>query len=412
MLRGDEVNLDNVREAWMRTQISVALCGANGYGLYYVKELLAGASAHQVRFVAAVNRSEPKMKSELETAGVQIFKSLDAMYNSGVKPDFVILSTSIASHREQTEFCLSKGSHVLCEKPVAATIEDAFAMQAAADKAGLILSIGYQWCFNLAIQVLKQRVLSGDLGRPLCLKTLVHWPRTDAYYKRNSWAGAVNDENGALVLDSPVMNAAAHYLQNALYVLGATVDTSAEVRHMEAELYRAYPIQNYDTAALRMKVNDGVPVLFYATHAALKFVGPMFCYRFEKASVYFADYNSNEGLTDPDGMRFNTGIVVRYRDGRVENLGNPWDHAEDKIWQLADAVRSGGGSLCNAKGATPHLEAVLAAQRFPIKTFRDSQIVQTVQPNGAIQRWVPGLENLFHTSYDQEVMPSELVPAV
>lgn len=395
----------------MREELSMALCGVNGYGVYYVKELLAGAAAHRVRFIAAADRSEPRMKSELKAAGVQIFTSLDAIYNAGMQPDVVILATPIASHREQTEFCLARGSHVLCEKPMAATLEDVVAMQTAADKSGLILSIGYQWCFNPAIQALKQKVLSGELGRPLCLKTLVHWPRTDAYYKRNAWAGAVSDENGAPVLDSPVMNAAAHYLQNALYVLGGTVDTSAEIRDMAAELYRAYPIENYDTAALRMTVNDGVPVLFYATHAALKFVGPLFCYRFEKASVYFADYNSNEGLADPDGMRFNTGIVVRYQDGRVENLGNPWNQAEDKIWQLAEAVRSGGGSLCGAKGARSHLEAVLAAQRFPIKTFPDSQIVQTVQPNGEVQRWVPGLENLFHACYDQEVLPAELVPA-
>jgi predicted dehydrogenase len=395
----------------MGKEVTVALCGANGYGLYYVKALMAGAPTHRVRFVAVVNRSEPRMRMELESANVQIFKSLEAMYDAGVSPDFVILATGIACHREQTEFCLSKGSHVLCEKPVAVTVEDAHAMQAAADQAGRILSIGYQWCFNEAVQALKQRVLSGVLGRPVCLKTLVHWPRTDAYYSRNAWAGAIIDENGSLVLDSPVMNAAAHYLQNALYVLGETVDTSAEIKDVEAELFRAYPIENYDTAAFRMKVGSGADLLFYATHAASKFVGPMFCYRFEKASVYFADYNSNEGLAEPDGMRFNTGLVVRYHDGQVENLGNPWDHAEDKIWQLAEAIRSGGRSLCNAKGATPHLEAVHAAQRFPVKTFRDSQIVQTVQSDGAIQRWIPGLENLFHASYDQEVLPSELISA-
>lgn len=391
--------------------VTVALYGANGYGRYYVKALLGGAEDRGVRFVAVINRSEPKMRAELDAAGVGFFGSLAEMYDAGVAPDFVILSTGIACHREQTEFCLSKGSHVLCEKPVAVTVEDAHAMQVAADQAGRILSIGYQWCFNESVQALKQRVLSGALGKPVCMKTLVHWPRTDAYYSRNSWAGAIQDEDGSLVMDSPVMNAVAHYLQNALYVLGETVDASAKIHDVEAELFRAYPIENYDTAALRMKVGSGAELLFYTTHAAAKFVGPMFCYRFEKASVYFSDYNSNEGLADPDAMRFNTGFVVRYNDGRVENLGNPWDDAENKIWQLADAIRAGGKSLCGAKGATSHLEVVHAVQEFPVQSFRDDQMVKTALPDGSVQRWVPGLENLFLACYDQEVLPSELIPA-
>lgn len=401
----------NMENSLVISTVSAALCGANGYGRYYVKALLNDAEAHGIRFSAVVDWSEPQMRSELDAADVKVFRSLEAMYEAGISPDFVILCTGIGSHRDQSEFCLSKGSHVLCEKPAAATVEDARAMQFAAERARRILSIGYQWCYNQSVQNLKKLVLSGALGKPIRMKTLVHWPRTDAYYNRNSWAGAVMDENGSPVFDSPVMNAVAHYLQNALYVLGETVDTSAEVHDVEAELFRVYPIENYDTAALRMKVGNGVECLFYTTHAAAKFVGPMFCYRFEKASVYFSDYNSNEGLADPDAMRLNTGFVVRYDDGRVENLGNPWDDAENKIWQLADAIRAGGESLCSAKGATSHLEAVHAVQKFPVKTFPEERIAKAIQSDGSVQHWVPGLEALFLACYDQGILPSELAPA-
>lgn len=393
----------------MSREVTVALCGANGFGQYYVKALLAHAGAHQIRFIAAVNRSEPQMRPELEAAGVQIFTSLQEMFGAGLQPDFVILSTGITCHREQTEYCFSQGSHVLCEKPVAASLEDAEAMQSAAEKSGLILSIGYQWSFTSAIQELKRRVLAGEFGRPLCLKTLVHWPRPDTYYSRNNWAGAIEDEQGAPVLDSPVMNATAHYLHNALYILGDTVETSAGVHAVEAELFRTYPIENYDTTALRIKTDGGVTVLFYTTHAALKCVGPMFSYRFEKATVYFSDYNSHEQI--PGGARFNTGIIVRYEDGRVDNLGDPEADLENKIWQMADAIRTGGSSLCSAAAAMPHLHAVLEAQRFPVKTFSDDRIIQVCNSDGSVQRWVPGLENSFLSCFTQEVLPSELAPA-
>lgn len=382
-------------------EITIALCGANGFGLFYVENLLEGAGEHAVRFVACVDTAEPRKRAELENAGVRIFTSLEAMYDALPCPDLVIVSTPIGCHSEHTLLCLSKGSHVLCEKPVASTVEDARAMQAAADEAGLILSIGYQWSYSPAIQELKRLVMSGALGESQCLKTLVMWPRTEKYYGRNAWAGAIKDERGGWVLDSPVMNAVSHYLHNALYVLGDEVGSSASFTGLEAELFRAYPIENYDTAALRMKTPQGATVLFYTTHVAKTFIGPMLNFRFDRATVTFADYNLRDGGP-------NTGIVVRHDDGRVDNLGNPFVGSAGKIWQTVDAIREGGETPCGAGAATPHLEAVHAAQRFPIKSFGPDRVERLAARDGTCQLWVPGLEPLLVACYDQEVLPSEL----
>jgi len=84
---------------------------------------------------------------------------------------------------------------------------------------------------------LKRDLLDGRYGRPLRLATLCAWPRDRAYYRRNSWAGRLRDgDSGAWVLDSPANNAMAHFLHNALFLLGPAMTHSALPAAVTAEL--------------------------------------------------------------------------------------------------------------------------------------------------------------------------------
>ena len=86
--------------------------------------------------------------------------------------DIDVVSVVIANalHREVVEGLLAAGKHVLCEKPLSDTLEDARAMAAAADAAaqrGLIARIGFTYLRTPGVAFIKQLVDSGELGRPL-----------------------------------------------------------------------------------------------------------------------------------------------------------------------------------------------------------------------------------------------------
>ena len=92
----------------------------------------------------------------------------------------------------------------------------------------------------------------------------------------------------AIDLDSVASNATAHYLHNMFYVLGDSVEKSAKpVKWLPS--YRANPIENFDTAAIRAKTEEGVEILFLTTHAVNIHPIPQFCYEFENARVVFGD---------------------------------------------------------------------------------------------------------------------------
>ncbi len=84
-------------------------------------------------------------------------------------PDVDLVSVVVANplHRPIVEGLLAAGKHVLCEKPMAPTVEDAEAMVAAARASGRETGIGFVFRRSPAIAGIRDQLESGAIGRPL-----------------------------------------------------------------------------------------------------------------------------------------------------------------------------------------------------------------------------------------------------
>ena len=94
--------------------------------------------------------------------GVAVFDALPAALAWG--PLVVIVCTPNDRHRAVTEAAFAAGAHVLCEKPIADTLEDAHAMIAAAAAHGKVLAVGYSERFRPALAHIVQLVAGGEVG--------------------------------------------------------------------------------------------------------------------------------------------------------------------------------------------------------------------------------------------------------
>lgn len=79
--------------------------------------------------------------------------------------DAVDICLPTGLHREATERALAAGKHVLLEKPIALTLEDADAIVAAAERADRVVVVGHVLRYFPAYAELRRRVESGELGR-------------------------------------------------------------------------------------------------------------------------------------------------------------------------------------------------------------------------------------------------------
>lgn len=88
-----------------------------------------------------------------------------------MKLDAVSVCTYNRTHKECTVYALEHGLHVLLEKPMTVTLEEALEICRAEKKSGKIVSVGFQPRFDANMQMIKKIVQSGELGRVYYVQT-------------------------------------------------------------------------------------------------------------------------------------------------------------------------------------------------------------------------------------------------
>jgi predicted dehydrogenase len=239
----------------------------DGYASYIIQRLREYGPVTQptVHFAAILPPPTQLQDPRLAQLGVPVAESLDALL---ARPDLdaVWLPVPIHLHRPFTERALAAGKAVLCEKPITGSLQDADALIRARDNAGCPVAVAYQSIYDPLVVQLKRKLLDGVLGTISSMTLYGCWPRSSRYYRRSDWPGKLRI-GSTWVLDSPAHNALAHFIHLGLFLLGNAPDRPALPRHVEAELYRANPIENYDTITLRTQLDSG-PVFHVAlTHA-------------------------------------------------------------------------------------------------------------------------------------------------
>ncbi len=247
----------------------VALIGVSGYARIYLALATAAHDRGEIRLAAAViiNPAEEAVnEAALREKGCVIYRDYGEMLQRETgRLDLCLIPTGIPWHTRMTLAALRAGANVLVEKPLAGSLAEVTAIRAAEQAHGLFVAVGFQDIYSPVNRWLKQELCAGAIGRLHSVSFLGLWPRPADYFTRNPWAGRLHAE-GTVVLDSPLNNAFAHFVNLSLYFAGATPETSAQARIESAELLRANAIESFDTSVVRARSPEGVTFWFGATH--------------------------------------------------------------------------------------------------------------------------------------------------
>lgn len=378
------------------SRISIVLSGAAGYGSYYLKLLSECVDQSRFQLVGIVDPLVHSVDLDwVKKQNIPFFSSLSEFYQQQ-HADLAIISSPIRFHKEQCLLAMSKGSHVLCEKPLTVTIAEALEMKQAAEKYKRQLGVGFQWSFCTPILKLKEDILAGKFGKPVMLKTLISWKRYDDYYQTSPWKGRIHDVYGNLIQDSVATNATAHYLHNLFFVMGKTMDSSAMPQTVTYAAYRAKEIESFDTCFARGKFPDGGEFLYIATHSGDEGLEPRFQYQFEKATI------TMEVPAD------NPHIIATFADGTQIDYGTPQSHqsVSEKITAMLDIVDGiKAAPSCGVDTILPHLAVCTGFFReSPIYNLPVEKSYREEAPAGT---FVHGLTKDCLTCYQAGCLPSE-----
>jgi len=79
--------------------------------------------------------------------------------------DAVAVATPPAAHYAVARDCLERGLHVMVEKPLTLNSQDGQALCELADRLDLTLMVGHTFEYNPAVRVIKEAIVSGELGQ-------------------------------------------------------------------------------------------------------------------------------------------------------------------------------------------------------------------------------------------------------
>ncbi|MDD7794974.1 Gfo/Idh/MocA family protein [Clostridium sp. 'White wine YQ'] len=156
--------------------------------------------------------------------------------------DVVTIATESGYHAEIAIYSMNKKKHVLVEKPMALSIEDADNMIKAAKENNVKLSICHQNRFNKPIQKLREAIEKDKFAKIFNGTARILWNRNMGYYEQAPWRGTWDLDGGTL------MNQCIHNIDLLQWMLGGEIQTvysqcDTFMRSIEAEDFGAIIIR-------------------------------------------------------------------------------------------------------------------------------------------------------------------------
>lgn len=247
-------------------------------------DILEGGLIASAKLVAVCDVSEAKARQFGEKYGVPWFVDMHAMMEElRDRIQVVCVLTESGNHCRHTVELAQYGKHVVVEKPMALTLDDADLMIRVCDEARIKLFVVKQNRYNLPVQKLRQTLEAGRFGKLVLGTVRVRWCRTQKYYDQDPW-------RGTWALDGGVFsNQASHHVDLLEWMLGEPESVFAKATTALVD------IEAEDTGVAIIKFKSGALGVIEATTAtrpvdlegSLSILG-------ERGSVEIAGFAVNE----------------------------------------------------------------------------------------------------------------------
>lgn len=315
----------------MSDSVKVALVGCGFFArnhLFSWKDL----AAEGADLVAVCDIDAAKAEAAAKEFNVpRWYTDFDAMVEAE-QIDLLDIATRMDTHRMLVEKAIGRGTATIVQKPFAPTWEDAVAMTAAAEKAGVFLAVHENFRFQTPLIRVAETLRTGVIGTP-------SWGRISFRTGYDIYAGQPYffDEERFIILDLGV-----HTLDIARVFMG-------EVERVYCETQQRNPkVKAEDTATVMLRHVSGAVSVVDFTYESRKEPDP-----FPETMVE---------IEGPDGaVVVDAGLMMQVTSGgkmRTEDIGAPLLHWTSRPWHVAQ-------------------ESVLITCRHMLESFRGKNAAAT-----------------------------------
>lgn len=225
--------------------LHIGIIGLGAIGQRLIKQF---TEHPEVEIVAVCDQMESLVK---ETAaaleGAQAYTNYESLI-ANEKVEFVYVAVPPKYHHSIVMDVLKAKKHVLCEKPLANTLEEAKEMYEAAKEAGVVHAMNFPLNYGPAATKLSDLIAEKYIGKLRRLQLTMHFPQWPRGWQQNDWVG--KREQGGFVLEVGV-----HFIQQTLKIFG-------NIKNIQTRLELPVDPEKCETGIMATaELEDGTPVL-------------------------------------------------------------------------------------------------------------------------------------------------------
>lgn len=270
----------------------------------------------------------------------------------------VSVCTPSGMHADMAVEAAHAGKHVIVEKPMDVTLQQADRMIRECRDAGVELGCIFQHRFDYATLRVKELLDTGKLGRIVLVNGSVHWYRSDSYYASGDWRGTWAMDGGGVL-----MNQAIHTVDLVRHFGGPIDEIYA---HAANRLHPQIEVEDVSVATLSFR--NGTVGTFTATTCAypglstrVEIIGELGSCIIENNKLVYEHFKTGEdigthGLEVDKSNRANIENEQASTGVQHRVYGNAHYH---QFVDFIEAIRSGRHSAVHAEEGRHALEIIL-----------------------------------------------------
>lgn len=289
-----------------------------GCGTISARHLDSIAALEESTLTAVCDTKPERAEAAAKKYGAAAYTDYHELFEKE-KPDAVHLCLPHYLHTVVAKDAFRAGIHVLSEKPMSISYEDAVETVELAEKMNVKYGVIFQCRYNTPSQLVKKRITDGRLGAVKCARSTLTWYRPDGYYAGSDWKGTWDKEGGGVIIDQAI-----HSLDLANWFIDSTPVKIQSTLHNRNHSIMIVE----DTAEGLIQYENGCSLSFFAMNNYLIN---------EPIEIRLVCENGTARLSYDEA-------VISYQDGTIEQVKNQPQHIVSytggkEYWGMQHAVQ-------------------------------------------------------------------------
>ena len=172
-------------------KIAIALIGAGRAGMIHARNFKSGVP--NAVLCAVADPFEEAAHAAAEELDLERYETDYKKVLEDESVDAVIIATPTKYHCEIAVDCAKAGKHILCEKPMAMTVEECEIMERAAEEYGVKLQLAFMRRFDAGFIAAKKAINEGCIGDVVMVRSNTRGPSIP-----KPWMYDISKSNGPL----------------------------------------------------------------------------------------------------------------------------------------------------------------------------------------------------------------------